>query len=273
MKVDSDRLGLSDPAVIGACIMRGFLTVCVSTLALTAALPAMAQERSFNFALGGGVLATPEYLGSDQTETNFDLGLTFGALRWGSVDIGNGVRGVPDNGFSLGAAFRVIGNRTTTESPELAGLEDIDAALELGLGLTFQQTDWMAFGEVRKGVTGHSGVTGTLGADLIFRPSDRWLITAGPRVNFGNDEFANTYFGVSTDSTSSFAAYDATGGALGAGVQVSGTYFIDDKWSLEGALSYEKLLGDAADSPITQNGSEDQWRVRLGLSRAFTLNF
>jgi outer membrane protein len=253
--------------------MRGFLGFCVSSLAIATALPAVAQERSLNFSLGGGVVATPEYLGSDQTEANFDLGLTFGALRWGDIDIGNGVRGVPDNGFSLGAAFRVLGDRTAADSPELAGLEDIDTALELGLGLTFQQTDWRAFGEVRKGVTGHSAITGTLGADIIFRPSDRWLITAGPRVNFGDDEFANTYFGVSSDSTSSFADYDASGGALGAGLQVTGTYFINDKWSLEGAMSYEKLLGDAADSPITQNGSEDQWRIGVGLSRAFTLNF
>ena len=253
--------------------MRGFSVASFSVLAILAALPAVAQERSFNFALRGGVAGTPEYLGSDKTTAGADLGFTFGALRWGNLDVGNGVRGVPDNGVSLRGAFRVIGDRTADDSPELAGLEDIDTAVELGFGLTFQQTNWMAFGEVRKGVTGHSGVTGTVGADLIFRPSDRWLIKAGPRVNFGNDEFASTYFGVATGTTSSFAAYDATGGALGAGIEVSGTYFLDDKWALEGGLSYEKLLGDAADSPITKNGSEDQWRIRLGLSRVFNLNF
>lgn len=253
--------------------MRIHSIMYVSAIAMLAALPAAAQERSFNFALRGGIAASPEYLGSDQTEAGADLGFTFGSLSFGGKTIGNGVRGVPDNGVSVRGAFRVIGDRTVDDSPELAGLEDIDTAVELGFGLTFQQTNWMAFGEVRKGVTGHSGVTGTLGADLIYRPNDRWLITAGPRVNFGNDEFASTYFGVPTGSSSSFAAYDASGGALGAGIEVAGTYFIDDKWALEGAVSYEKLLGDAADSPITQNGSEDQWRIRLGLNRVFTLNF
>lgn len=253
--------------------MRIHSIMYVSALAMVSALPAAAQERSFNFSLRGGVSAAPEYLGSDQTEARADLGFTFGSLSWGGKTIGNGVRGVPNNGVSVRGAFRVIGDRTVDASPELAGLEDIDTAVELGFGLTYQQTNWMAFGKVRKGVTGHSGVTGTIGADLIYRPNDRWLITAGPRVNFGNDEFANTYFGVPTGSSSSFAAYEATGGALGAGLKVAGTYFIDDKWALEGAVSYEKLLGDAADSPITQNGSEDQWRIRLGLSRVFSLNF
>ncbi|MEH6646967.1 MipA/OmpV family protein [Sulfitobacter sp.] len=253
--------------------MRVLSFVTVSALALGTALPVMAQDRSFNFALGLGVGAAPEYMGSDSTVAVAAPTFTFGSLKWGAIDTGNGVRGIPDNGVSLNAAFRVLGDRTAEDSPELAGLEDIDIAVELGFGLAFQQTNWMAFGEIRKGVTGHNGVTGTLGADLILRPNDRFVIKAGPRVNFGNDEFANTYFGVPTGGTATFAGYDATGGALGAGVQVTGTYFLDDNWSLEGGVSYEMLLGDAADSPITMNGSEDQWRIQIGLSRQFTLNF
>ncbi|WP_298864917.1 MipA/OmpV family protein [uncultured Sulfitobacter sp.] len=253
--------------------MRAFIFVSVSMIAFAA--PAAAQERSFNFALGAGVGAAPEYMGSGDTGGLVAPTFTFGSLKWGPVDIGNGVRGIPDNGLSLNGAFRILDERTAETSSELAGLEDIDIAVELGLGLKYQQTNWMAFGEVRKGVTGHDGVTGTLGADWIVRPNDRWRFTAGPRVNFGNDEFANTYFGVSAAeaAASSFSQYDATGGALSAGLAVTGTYFIDDKWSLEGVVSYEKLLGDAADSPITLNGSEDQWRIGLGVSRIFNLNF
>lgn len=253
--------------------MRGFPILAFSMLAFGA--PAVAQERSFNFALGAGFGATPEYMGSDEMEGFATPAFKFGALRWGAVDVGSGIRGIPDNGFGLNGAFRILNERTSDTSSQLAGLRDIDIAIELGLGLKYQQTNWMAFGEVRKGVTGHDGLTGTLGADWIVRPNDRWLFTAGPRVNFGDDEFADTYFGIDTDeaAASSFTAYNATGGALSAGVLVTGTYFIDDKWALEGAISYVKLMGDAADSPITLAGSEDQWRIGFGLSRVFTLNF
>lgn len=254
--------------------MRSFsLIISALTLSIAAALPAAAQDRSFNFALRGGLAVGPEYLGSDTSEVGGDVGFTFGSLTLAGRSIGNGVRGLPDNGVSLRGAFRVIGERSAADSPELAGLADIDTAVELGLGLTFQQTHWMAFGEVRKGVTGHSAVTGTLGAAYIYRPNDKWLITAGPRMSFGDDEFADTYFGVPAGGASSFAPYTATGGALGAGFEVTGSYFLDDKWALEGAVSYEKLLNDAADSPITLNGSDDQWRMRLGVSRVFTLRF
>lgn len=253
--------------------MRALTILAVTFLGFV--VPAVAQERSFNFALGAGVGAAPEYMGSDDSEGFVAPTFTFGSLKWGAIDASNGVRGIPDNGLSLNAAYRILNERTAEDSVELAGLQDIDIALELGLGLLYQQTNWLAFGEVRKGVTGHSGVTGTLGADWIVRPNDRLRITAGPRINFGNDEYANTYFGVSATeaAASSFAAYDAEGGALSAGLAVTGTYFIDDKWSLEGVVSYEKLLGDAADSPITLGGSEDQWRIGVGLSRVFTLNF
>lgn len=253
-------------------LVRVLSFVSVSALALCSALPAVAQERSLNFALGAAVGSAPEYMGSDSMGFVGAPTLTFGSLKWGAVDIGNGIRGIPDNGFSLNTAFRLIDERTAATSPELTGLEDIDIAVELGLGIKYQQTNWMAFGEVRKGVTGHSGVAGTLGGDVIMRPNDRWLITLGPRVNFGNDEFADTYFGVS-NATANYAAYTATGGAMGAGLQMTGTYYLDDNWSLAGGVSYEKLLNDAADSPITMRGSDDQWRVEIGLSRQFTLNF
>jgi outer membrane protein len=250
--------------------MRLFSFVLASALAF--AVPVAAQDRSFNFALGAGIGLGPEYLGSDSYEGAVFPTFTFGSLKWGALDIGNGVRNAPDNGFSVNGAFRVLGDRTTEDSPELVGLDDIDIAVELGVGVSYQETNWMVFGEVRKGVTGHSGVTGTIGSDFITRPGDRWKFTMGPRVNFGDDEFADTYFGVATP-TANFGSFNASGGALSAGVLLTGSYYINDKWSLDGGISYEKLLGDAADSPITVAGSEDQWRIAIGVSRIFNLNF
>lgn len=253
--------------------MRVSSLISVSVLALGFAAPAMAQDRSFNFSLRAGASYAPEYFGSDSYEVSPDFGFSFGSLRLGGLDIGNGVRGIPDDGFSFSGALKVIGDREADDSPELAGLEDIDTAVELGVGVKFQQRHWSAFAEVRKGVTGHNGVTGTVGADFIFRPSDRWVITAGPRMEFGDDEFTDTYFGVPAGTTSTFGVFDAGSGAYSGGVEAAATYFIGDAWALEGAVTYDKLLNGAGDSPITQNGSDNQWSLSLGLSRSFTLNF
>jgi outer membrane protein len=238
-------------------------------------LPAAAQDRSFNFSLRGGVGVGPAYPGADSSEAQADGGFKFGALNWGGINTGNGIGNIPDNGLSFGGAFRIIGSRDADDNPELAGLEDIDTAVELGISLTYRQTNWLAFGEVRQGFGGHDGVTGTVGADYIFRPNDRLTISAGPRLNMGDADYANTYFGITADeaAASNFGAYDADGGLLGTAFQVHGNYELNDDWALEGLLSYELLRNSAADSPITQAGSEDQWRVSIGLSRAFTLRF
>ena len=233
---------------------------------------AEAQERSLNFALRGGMAVAPSYPGAAGYEVGPDLGFVFGSLKLGRFSIGTGIDAVPTNGLSVRGAFRILGDRTAADHAELVGLRDIDTAVELGFGLTYQQSTWRAFGEVRKGVSGHSGVTGTLGADAVFRPNDRWRITMGPRVSFGDDTFADTYFGVPT-ATANFAAFEADGGVLGAGFEINAIYDLSDTWAVDGALGYEKLLDDAGDSPITAAGSKDQWTLRIGLRREFTLRF
>ncbi|MGJ8544365.1 MAG: MipA/OmpV family protein [Sulfitobacter sp.] len=250
------------------------LVLCLA-VALGAALPAAAQERSFSFALRGGLSTGPSYPGADSYEVGPDLGFGFGALKWGNKNIGTHIGEIPQNGVSVRGALRTIGERSASDHAELAGLEDIDAAVELGLGVEWRDTNVLVFGEIRQGFGGHDGVTGEIGADLILRPSDRWTLTAGPRLSLGSNDYASTYFGVTAAeaAASNFAAYDAEGGVLGAGFEIGATYRFSDLWAMESALTYEKLLNDAGDSPITAAGSDDQLSFRIGLSRTFNLRF
>ena len=252
-----------------------FSASCAVAIAALTALPAAAQERSLNFAIRGGVAAAPAYPGSDDYEAAPDLGFTFGALRFDRLSLGTGIGVIPDNGFGVRGAFRYIGERDDADYPVLSGLNDVDATLELGLGVIYRHTNFQTFVDVRKGFGGHDGVTGTVGTDAIFRPDSRWTIFAGPRIYLGDSEYSSTYFGVTPAeaAASSFSAFDADGGVLGAGFDVQAIYRLSDDWAAEGLVSYEKLVEDAGDSPITAVGSEDQWRVRIGLSRAFTLRF
>ena len=256
--------------------MRSSAILALSlSAALGAALPAAAQDRSFNFSLLGGIAAKPDYPGASDYSATPLAGFTFGSLTYGGRAMGAGIGAIPKNGFRFGGSFRVVGSRRISDNPQLAGLKEISTAYELGLGVTYQQTNWNVFGNIRQGFGGHHGVTGTIGSDLIFRPSDRLTISGGPRINLGDSEYASTYFGVSAAEAgaSTFGQFNAGGGVLGAGVSVRASYNLNDRWSLEGLASYEKLMNDAKDSTITQAGSEDQWTVGIGLSRAFTLRF
>ena len=74
---------------------------------------------------------------------------------------------------------------------------------------------------MRYGFIGHNTWVGELGADAIAYPIEGLTLTAGPRLQFGTDDFAETYFGISPVESvaSGLDAYDASGGLLATGVE------------------------------------------------------
>ena len=58
----------------------------------------------------------------------------------------------------------------------------------------------------------------------------------------------------------------------GVGVEGEARYALTPHWSVVGKAGYERLIGDAADSPITEAGSENQFTAALGLTYRFGLD-
>jgi outer membrane scaffolding protein for murein synthesis (MipA/OmpV family) len=223
-----------------------------------------------------GVAVSPSYLGSDDYELGPDLaarvdyvrfpnGFEYGSSRSVGFRTGWGVRG----------SFRYLGSRDSKEKDALEGIDNVDWSAEAGLGIGYEQRNYRVFTDVRYGVIGHNAWVGEIGADGITYPVDGLTLTLGPRLEFGSDRFASTYFGVSSsESTASgLDAFDAKGGLLAAGVELGGRYRFNERWGVEGAATWDRLLNDAADSPITATGSEDQYGVRLGITRSISLDF
>ena len=230
-------------------------------------------RRQFVFTLRGGVASKPEYFGSDEYTAGPDLGFRFNylALRNGR-SFGNPDPWTDSMGLTFGGSFRFIPERDSSDHDELEGLDDIDAAVELGVSMRYGTEYFAAFGEIRRGFGGHEGWVGEVGADAILRPTDRLRLSMGPRVFFGNDTYSDTYFGVAADEASAdLSAYDPDGGMVSAGVELGARYQINDLWGLEGAITWEKFTDDAADSPIVEQGTDEQWGVRFGVTRVFSI--
>jgi outer membrane scaffolding protein for murein synthesis (MipA/OmpV family) len=232
---------------------------------------AAAQDRVLSFDLGVGAQSTPGYFGDDDVTTGVTGSFGFERLVFGGLDIGGG----DPNGIGFKGGFRFIGERSADDFAELAGLADVDAALELGGGLTYtsepngrdQKLGNYAFAEVRYGVVGHESFVAALGADLIYKPSEPWEFRAGPRLFAGDDDYAATYF------SDTRVGYEAGGGVLSRGVAISAAYDFNDTWGVIASATYEQFVNDAADSPIVQAGSEDQVSVSLIMTRAFSFQF
>jgi outer membrane scaffolding protein for murein synthesis (MipA/OmpV family) len=224
----------------------------------------------------GGVEVGPAYFGSDEYELGPDAAARLDYIRFpNGFEFGSGRTVGFRTGWGLRGTVRYIGERDSSDHEEIEGLDDVDWSFEAGLGLGYEQRNYRVFTDVRYGFIGHNAWTGDVGADGIAYPMDGLTLTLGPRLGFGDSRFANTYFGVSEAESvrSDLAPFEAEGGLLSAGVELGARYLFNERWGVEGGASWDRLLNDAADSPITEEGSADQYRVRLGITRSISLDF
>ncbi len=237
-----------------------------------------AQDPDLVITIGGGVSVSPAYFGSDEYETGgYGIG-RIDFLRFpNGFEYGSGRAVGFREGLGLRGSVRYISHRNSSNYEDLSGLDNVPWAFEAGLGLGYEQRNYRVFGDVRYGVIGTNAWVGDLGADAIAYPIEGLTVTLGPRLGFGSNRFADTYFGVdageASASTSGLTEFDAEGGLLSGGVLLDVRYLFNERWGLEGSASWDRLLNDAADSPITELGSEDQYEVRFGITRRISLDF
>lgn len=228
-----------------------------------------AEERVVQFELGFGGQISPEYEGSDQYTASPTGSFSLQKLQFGRINFNSD----PDRvGYSFAPSFRYLAERESADFAELAGIPDNDAALELGIRVTYDWERYRVFGQVRKGVTGHHGIAGELGADLKLDLSNSTKLTFGPRVAFGDSNYMSYAFDVPTTATA-LAAYDTGGGLKSFGAEARVRYDFNTKTAIEGRLLWEKFVDGAADSPIVQSGDRDQVQIGIMLVRSFQIRF
>lgn len=242
-----------------------------------AALPAAAQDKSsVSFTIGLGLRVTPDYFGAD----SYGVGPTgLFALEEvilpGGIIFGSAGALPTDPGLTPRGAFRLIQSRKASDNRELRGLDDIGPAFEIGAGLFKVTEHFRAFGEVRRGVGGHQGWVAETGVDAILRPTERLVLSLGPRADWGDKDFFRTYFGVTAAEAarSDFTIFRPDGGLASLGLELDASYDFRNGWGLQGRVRYDRLQDDASNSPITKQGDDDQFSVRLIVTRRFGLGF
>jgi outer membrane protein len=226
--------------------------------------------------LRAGVQVSPAYFGSDDYQVGPDFSARFDFIRFpNGFEYGSSRTVGFRSGWGLQGSFRYLGKRDSEDDDQIEGLDNVPWAAEVGLGVGYEQRNWRVFTDARYGFVGHNAWVGEIGADGIAYPLEGLTLTLGPRLEFGSDRFADTYFGISAaeSEASGLAEYDASGGLLGAGVEFGARYLFNERWGVEGAAGWQRLVNDAADSPVTATGSEDQYSFRLGITRRISLDF
>ncbi|MDT8855342.1 MipA/OmpV family protein [Paracoccaceae bacterium Fryx2] len=257
------------------CSFRGSATALVFLVVPALGAGSAAAQDGLSFTLGVGGQYAPSYFGSDSYEAAPTGKLSVQRLSLGPLQFGSADPYTEKLGFAPRGSFRIIGDRKAKDNPELAGLTDLKTSVEIGVGLGYEATDWRAFADLRYGVIGHESAVAEFGADWKAVSTPQFKLNIGPRLLYGSGRYNRTYFGVTAAESlaSGLAPSTPDAGLVSAGIEIGASYDLGNAWALEGSLNYDRLRGDAANSPITDRGSRDQASASLVLTRRFSLGF
>lgn len=255
-----------------------------AVLALTQAVPAAAETIFDDWAAKGltvtvGVSGSvgPKYEGSDKylfsANPLFNIRPVGTPPGFTSARESFGFTLVEFGGFAFGPAIALERiRRVNTEPMPLSEFERARTTLEIGAFAEYWFVNWLRYrAELRQGVTAGQGFIADQMIDAVARFGP-WTLSAGPRMRIVDNRANSRSFDISAAQslTSGLPVYDAGGGVRSVGAGAKAVYRFNPQWAVHGFVEYDRLVSDAADSPIVKlRGSPDQVTVGSGIAYSF----
>ncbi|KKZ84216.1 hypothetical protein B5K05_24160 [Rhizobium phaseoli] len=244
---------------------------------------AKSSDNPWIVTLGGSAEYGPSYEGSKHLSfsgmPSFDFRRFGEAPEYGAPDdnIDYGLFDI--GGVDVGPVVGLRGGRSAFDDSELQGLHSVQWNLDAGVFAQYWPIEdhLRVRAETRQTLWGGDGLLADLYLDWFQPAGDRWLLSAGPRMSLANGAYMRNNFAVSAEEAAKSGhveAFDANGGLKSIGFTVAATYTVSPAWSVQIYNKYNRLVGDAADSPITSRlGSADQNVIGITLNRSFQIDF
>ena len=228
--------------------------------------------------IGLGAKIEPDYIGADGTHIApmFKVNVARGMnqFKFSAPDDGPSIAVVSSNGFSFGPTLNLESKRK--ESDVGAPVGRVKATIEAGAFAQYEADDsWRIRGDLRKGLNGHDGLVGSVGADKIWRDGDKYVFSIGPRVLWGDSKYERAYFEVTPAAAlaTGLPVYRPSSGVHAVALASGLNYQFNDRFGMFGFGRYERLVGDAAKSPIVREfGSRNQFSAGIGLNYTFNVD-
>jgi outer membrane protein len=226
---------------------------------------------------GLGAQLRPEFIGAEDREVapyiDVDIAKGDDLFRVEAPDDNFGLRLISEQNFTAGPAANIEGKRKNSDVGAPVG--EVKTTVEVGGYAEYLPSESFRLrSEALKGVNGHKGFVGSVGADYIARNGDKWVFTLGPRLLLSDSRYHRAYFGVTPAAAlaSGLPAYRPKGGVHAVAAASGLSYQFSPKVGAFGFARYERLVGNAAKSPIVRElGSRNQISTGLGLSYTFTV--
>jgi outer membrane protein len=261
--------------------VRAF-ALAAAALPLLLVAPALAQDREerrgWIVTVGGGAQAFPKYPGADGVGlfplVILDLRREGRPMAFEAPDQGwgFGILG-SDRAVDFGPAVQFQNKRRDRDVGAAVG--EVGFTVEAGgFAQAFVTPNLRLRGEGRRGIGEHDSWVGDISADFVIRDADTTIFSIGPRARIADGGYHRAYFGVTPAAATAtgLPEYRPGGGFYAVGVSAGLTHMLARDWGVYAYAGYDRLIGDAADSPLVRAfGSRDQFSGGIGLFYQFTV--
>ena len=205
-------------------------------------------------------LNAPRYQGADAQTTSVVPGIFLQASNGLFADPFNGVGYVFEPAGKL--IYGVRANLDTGRSVEdaLPGFDKIKARLNPGVFANYTMNEQLTLKSALRGGLGEAGDGGllNLGATYKLYNANFVSVNLNASVKFGSGSYMQSYFGVSPaqSAASGLAAYQPAAGLTMAQVGLTAGFPISREIYIFSSASVQRLMGDAANSPIVKKKTQ-----------------
>ncbi len=261
----------SFPILLRVALAAAGVALFSPTLALAQTQPykSVQEQKRWSVEVGGGPVYGFSANGGSTSETNLTPWISF---NYGNRFYANGLDGVGYNFINVDD-LRIGGQLR----PRYASGDAAGGTLErpgFGIDATVYAFKRIAGNVVVGGRVTHdlSGVSdgtqlfGSVGHQKVTRVG---LLQTIGYVRVGDRKVVRAYYGLTPEDSiaSGLPAYSPGGGVQSAGVAALLMVPFGDRYGAGGFINYERILGDAADSPLVAHASV--WRAGLIVVRRF----
>ena len=225
-----------------------------------------------------GVGTVPEYDGSDEARI---LPFALADVQLGGVNFqlrGQSLRVdlVSNQRVSAGPVLGARLPRDDADGP-VGRLPDLDLAVEAGafIGYRFggghggQGSLHTELSLIQDISDVHDGLLASASASYVLFSQRNVFVSLETRTTWASDDYMRTYFGIEeVDAIASgLDAYRPDAGIRDVGAGVTAGYWFSPRLGVIGRMGATYLVGDPADSPVTEDGS--RWQPNGGLALSY----
>ena len=227
--------------------------------------------------VGGGLAVTPDYVGGGDFRLVPLIAVDYQHASGFFASTGRGIGYQIKSGpFALSGAVGIEGGRRERDrrfgmgSDALRGMGDVKSSATANFGITYTLDNGMSLG--LKSVLALSnrerGNHYQLGLQkpLLSTAVDQLGLFA--MADYADAKYMQTFHGVTVAQSvrSGYRAFEASAGFQKVGVGLNWNRKLSDKWSANSTLGVFRLVGDAADSPLTQRKTAPMYGITFNYS-------